>query len=124
MQTNTLFNVTGQLIFAMPPLDHSPLTQKTMNLLDYNIDPKTAFLPNPPPLNRLPAYYEPWESIMDRLNGLILAGKLRSSVLKVDKIDLVTSTEYHSSPILGRMATGLCGLDLFGPFFYYWDSQT
>lgn len=53
-------------------------------LEEYDISPKTGFLPPEPPLRRLPdPYFAPWESMMDDFNGLLLAGKLRRSVEKV-----------------------------------------
>lgn len=57
----------------------------TMRPLEYyDISVKTGFLPESPPLRRLPdGYFEPWEDMMDDFNGLLLAGKLRERVHKV-----------------------------------------
>ena len=53
-------------------------------LQDYDISPVTGFLPEAPPLQRLPnPYFEPWESAVQDLNGLLLAGRLR------ERIDMV-----------------------------------
>jgi len=53
-------------------------------LEDYGLSPETGFMPAEHPLERLEdAYYLPWERIMDRFNGLLLAGRLREAVLKV-----------------------------------------
>ncbi|KAI9017447.1 Indoleamine 2,3-dioxygenase [Gaertneriomyces semiglobifer] len=47
-------------------------------LEDYDVHPIHGFLPvDPPPMRRLPDYFEPWEEIMDDLNSLLLAGSLR-----------------------------------------------
>ncbi|KAI8841226.1 Indoleamine 2,3-dioxygenase [Chytridium lagenaria] len=66
-------------------------------LTDYGIHPQHGFLPaDPPPLRRLPAYFEPWESILDILRTLLLAGQLRDRVnkRKLELLDVsrVTST--------------------------------
>ncbi|KAJ3412937.1 hypothetical protein HDV05_008725 [Chytridiales sp. JEL 0842] len=51
------------------------------NPADYDIHPTRGFMPcDPPPLSRLPAYFEPWEKILDDLQRLLLAGRLRSLV--------------------------------------------
>ena len=53
-------------------------------LEDYGLSPDTGFMPEEHPLERLEdTYYAPWERIMDRFNGLLLAGRLREAVLKV-----------------------------------------
>jgi indoleamine 2,3-dioxygenase len=52
-------------------------------LEDYEVDVKTGFLPPTPPLRRLTAYFESWELVLDDLNSLLLAGKLRDKVRKV-----------------------------------------
>lgn len=56
-------------------------------LEDYDIDPVTGFLPRIPPLKRLPnPYYQPWEDVVDDLNGLLLAGRLRERVHEVGEV--------------------------------------
>ncbi|RUS20807.1 Indoleamine 2,3-dioxygenase-domain-containing protein [Endogone sp. FLAS-F59071] len=76
----------------MPALSISPLE-------DYDIDPITGFLPRIPPLKRLPnPYYEPWEDVVDDLNGLLLAGRLRERVHKLavlDTAELKDQREYQ-----------------------------
>jgi indoleamine 2,3-dioxygenase len=53
-------------------------------LEEYGLSPETGFMPEEHPLERLEdTYYAPWERIMDRFNGLLLAGRLREAVLKV-----------------------------------------
>ena len=72
---------------GMPPFEQLPiLPVPDFSVHDYHIDPQTGFLPNPPPLERLPLYYEPWETIMDSLNGLLLAGQLRSRVIHMPEL--------------------------------------
>jgi len=54
------------------------------DLEDYGLDPETGFMPSEAPLERLAdPYYAPWERIMDKFNGLLLAGRLREAVNKV-----------------------------------------
>lgn len=55
-----------------PSVRSSPLPRSLppLSLEDYDIDPVTGFVPsNPPLLERLPAYYEPWEKLVDILTG-------------------------------------------------------
>jgi indoleamine 2,3-dioxygenase len=55
-------------------------------LEEYDISAKTGFLPSEPPLRKLPNdYFAPWEDMMEDFNGLLLAGKLREKVHKVNK---------------------------------------
>ncbi|ORX43470.1 Indoleamine 2,3-dioxygenase [Hesseltinella vesiculosa] len=69
------------------------------SLEEYDIHPKTGFLPPEPPLRRLmDPYYEPWETMMDNFNGLLLAGKLRENIHKMPLLDhskLVAVEEYR-----------------------------
>ncbi|KAJ3335603.1 hypothetical protein HDU91_002103 [Kappamyces sp. JEL0680] len=65
------------------------------SLSDYGIDPITGFMPSPPPLWRLSAYYDPWETIMDHLNPLILSGVLRK---KVEKLPLLSIDSLVNKP--------------------------
>jgi hypothetical protein len=51
-------------------------------LEDYDL--ASGFMPAEQPLERLEdEYYAPWERIMDKFHGLLLAGRLREAVLKV-----------------------------------------
>jgi indoleamine 2,3-dioxygenase len=53
-------------------------------LEDYGLDSESGFMPSETPLERLEdGYYAPWERIMDRFNGLLLAGRLREAINKV-----------------------------------------
>ena len=55
-----------------PSVRSSPLPRNLppLRLEDYDIDPVTGFVPsNPTLLARLPAYYEPWEKLVDILTG-------------------------------------------------------
>jgi indoleamine 2,3-dioxygenase len=52
-------------------------------LSDYGIDPIRGFMPNPPPLMKLPAYFDPWEQIMQKYSIGITSGRLRKWVLEV-----------------------------------------
>lgn len=52
-------------------------------LEDYGISEKTGFLPEQPPLRRLPEYFEPWEQVVDDLSHLLVAWKLRARIDKV-----------------------------------------
>ncbi|KAI9497173.1 Indoleamine 2,3-dioxygenase [Zychaea mexicana] len=76
-----------------------PAMHQMRSLDDYDISPKTGFLPSEPPLRRLEdPYFAPWESMMDDFNGLLLAGKLRQSVHKMPLLDytrLKTVQEYR-----------------------------
>ncbi|KAI7864232.1 Indoleamine 2,3-dioxygenase [Spinellus fusiger] len=58
-----------------------------------------GFLPEEPPLRRLPnAYYAPWEDLMEDCNDLLLAGKLRERVHKLPLLEctmLETVQEYR-----------------------------
>jgi indoleamine 2,3-dioxygenase len=53
-------------------------------LEEYGLSSESGFMPAEPPLERLlDPYYAPWETLMDKLHGLLLAGRLREAVLKV-----------------------------------------
>ena len=53
-------------------------------LEDYGLDPETGFIPPEAPLERLEdPYYAPWERLLDKFHGLLLAGRLREAVLRV-----------------------------------------
>ena len=65
---------------------------KIPNLSDYNINTFTGFMPNPPPLQRLPIYYQPWELLMDHLNTLTLSGALRKKVALLPELSIENLT--------------------------------
>ncbi|KAI9295241.1 IDO-domain-containing protein [Neoconidiobolus thromboides FSU 785] len=68
-------------------------------LEDYDMNPKTGFLPATPPLKRLSdIYYEPWETLIADMKDLLLCGKYRNRILqlKVLSIDkLINLKEYQ-----------------------------
>ncbi|KAH6571481.1 hypothetical protein BASA50_000653 [Batrachochytrium salamandrivorans] len=53
----------------------------------YDIHPVTGFLSTPPPLKRLPAYFDPWEDILDNLHQLLVASALRTRVAMLSTLD-------------------------------------
>ena len=57
-------------------------------LCKYGIDPITGFMPRIPPLQRLPAYFEEWEVIMDHLNAMILTGRIKTSIQKLPVLSI------------------------------------
>ncbi|KAJ9090261.1 tryptophan 2,3- dioxygenase [Entomophthora muscae] len=58
-------------------------------LQDYDISPLTGFLPPEGPLRRLPGtYFEPWEDIMDQISALLLCGRFRARVNKLEILDV------------------------------------
>ncbi|KAJ3250854.1 hypothetical protein HDU77_006311 [Chytriomyces hyalinus] len=62
--------------------------KKIPELEDHDIHPTTGFLPSAPlPLQRLPKYYEPWEVVLDDLQRLLLAGRLRERVRAIPPLD-------------------------------------
>ena len=55
---------------------------------------KNGFLPEEPPLQRLPqAYYQPWERIMEELPELIETQRIRQ---KVDALPILDTTQLGS----------------------------
>jgi indoleamine 2,3-dioxygenase len=89
---SSLFTSRGDFsrkIMILKPKEDSqiPLLQ------DYGIDILTGFMPNPPPLRRLPAEFLAWEEIMDHLNPLIMTCKLRQ---KVDQLQLIPVDNLNS----------------------------
>ncbi|EED19669.1 Indoleamine 2,3-dioxygenase subfamily [Talaromyces stipitatus ATCC 10500] len=60
-------------------------------LSDYDIDPQRGFLPPELPLTSLPdPYYAKWETVIDKVQALILSGRIRSTVQRLP----VLSTAY------------------------------
>lgn len=83
-------------------------------LEDYGVSPKTGFLPEEPPLERLPdPYYAPWENIAADLPSLIMTKRLR---FLVDKIPLLT-TEKLKTEAEWRRACSVLGFLCHG---YVW----
>jgi indoleamine 2,3-dioxygenase len=63
-------------------------------LADYDISPKTGFLPAEPPLQILPdPYFAPWEETFEQFNGLLLASRLRQ---RVNEVRTLKDTPAHS----------------------------
>lgn len=53
-------------------------------LEDYDISPRTGFLPEESPLQRLPdPYFEPWEAAIQDLESLLLTERLRERIDEV-----------------------------------------
>ena len=50
---------------------------------EYDISEENGFLPSEPPLPRLPAQYDAWEQLLEKLNDLIKKGQLRDEVSKL-----------------------------------------
>jgi indoleamine 2,3-dioxygenase len=52
-----------------------------LNLKEFGISCRNGFLPENPPLHRLPGtYYNLWESIINRLPRLLTNGQLRAEI--------------------------------------------
>ncbi|KAM5458570.1 Indoleamine 2,3-dioxygenase, partial [Microsporum canis] len=83
------------------------------NLADYGITPQHGFLPEEPPATKLPAYYSPWETAVQNLQPLILAGRLRNTIENMP----VLSPEYLDSVPEWRRAYSILGFLLHG---YIW----
>jgi hypothetical protein len=63
-------------------------------LHEHDADVKTGFLPPQEPLQRLPAEYDAWESILDRLPELLQQKKLRECV---DSMPLLDATHLNGN---------------------------
>lgn len=59
-----------------------------MDLEKFSVSKATGFLPERPPLARLPGYYEPWETILDNLSALNNEKKIRDVVLSLPLLDV------------------------------------
>ena len=57
-------------------------------LKDYDVSPKTGFLPETLPVARLPAYYDIWENTVNVLPALLLTKRIRSVIDKFECLDL------------------------------------
>ncbi|KAI9334361.1 Indoleamine 2,3-dioxygenase [Zopfochytrium polystomum] len=83
-------NASGAPHRQLPlPLPTPALKKKTIpTLAEYGVSATSAFMPtDPPPLLRLPAYFEPWELVLDDLTSLLLANRLRRRVLALPTLD-------------------------------------
>lgn len=45
------------------------------DLKQYQVNPKTGFVPAADPLTRLPSYYQPWEQIVGQMEDLLMSGQ-------------------------------------------------
>ena len=69
-----------------------------MDLLSFNIFSRSGFLPEEPPLSRLPDHYEQWETIIDALPELLKEWKLRDKIKELPLFPVSDSwlpTEQH-----------------------------
>ena len=67
-------------------------------LAHYGLDAKSGFIPSEPPIERLEdPYYAPWERLMDKFHGLLLAGRLREAIRKVSHFALSSRMEINIS---------------------------
>ncbi|KAI8618651.1 Indoleamine 2,3-dioxygenase [Chytriomyces sp. MP71] len=75
----------------MPPVESGTKRDSRKSipqLKDYDIHPVTGFLPSDPlPLTRLPKFYEAWELVLDDLQRLLLAGRLRDKVRSLPTLE-------------------------------------
>lgn len=87
------------------------------DILSFDVDPETGFLPPQLPLERLPqAYYAPWENLVNNLPALLLASRVRPLVDKLPAL----STEQLSSPPEYRRAYMVLG---FLAHAYVWGTN-
>lgn len=87
-------------------------------LSDYDISPQTGFLPAEIPLEILPdRYYQPWETIVQNLQSLILSKRLRQMV---DALPIL-STDLLLTEAEWRRAYSLLG---FIAHAYVWGGDT
>jgi len=56
-------------------------------LQSFNIHPQTGFLPTPPPLLQLPAYFEAWEQLAHNLTPALQMGSFRELVIALPVLD-------------------------------------
>ena len=63
-------------------------------LEDYGLSATTGFLPDTVPLDRLTnSYYRPWEAIMDKLQALLLSGRLHEAV---DNLPMLSTNQLYT----------------------------
>ncbi|TID22589.1 hypothetical protein CANINC_003249 [Pichia inconspicua] len=65
-----------------------PYTYPLPRLEDYDVSPKTGFLPESLPCERLPQKYDAWENAMTVLPALLLTKRIRSVVDRFQKLDV------------------------------------
>ena len=92
----------------------------TISLLDFQISPKTGFMPAIPPLTRLPGqYFASWEDLILELPQLIKNKQLRKEVHKLPKLEF-NSTTLQSEEEWKRAYSLLCFL---GNGYIWMDGQ-
>lgn len=90
------------------------MLQPIPKLEDYDISPKTGFLPEELPLEKLEdPYYAPWEQIAQNLPALILTRNLRGLV---DKMPLLSTDHLKTEPNWRRA----CSILSFMAHGYVW----
>ena len=76
---------------------------KTLRMEDYQISATHGFLPTSPPLERLPEYYEAWESICSNLYILRIEEQLAEKVAALPALNtnqLVNEPEWRRAHVL------------------------
>ncbi|KAH6612273.1 hypothetical protein B0J18DRAFT_405203 [Chaetomium sp. MPI-SDFR-AT-0129] len=96
---------------------HDGEREVPMSLEDYAIT-RNGFLPEDPPLTRLPsAYYAPWESVMDTLSASLTKRTLRS---QVDQLPVLSAKLLAAEPEWRRAYLVL----IFLAHAYIWGGDT
>ncbi|KAK1820741.1 hypothetical protein LTR12_004767 [Friedmanniomyces endolithicus] len=86
-------------------------------LEDYDVSPTNGFLSDEPPLESLSdPYYEPWEHVINNLQGLILSKRLHEVV---DKLPILSTSRLNSTPQWRRAYSALA----FITHAYIWSSS-
>ena len=69
-------------------MDSMPVVRvRIENLADYQVDPVRGFLPARDPLDRLPAAYSVWDQLGAQVPTLLMAGRLRSTLDRLEPLD-------------------------------------
>ena len=74
-----------------------------MNLEDYQISATQGFLPFEPPLEKLPSYYEAWETICSNLYTLRINGWLEDKVARLLMLEtkhLISEPQWQRAYVL------------------------
>ena len=74
-----------------------------MRLADYQVSATTGFMPEDPPLERLPEYYNSWEDLCSNLNKLGITSNLEAKVLESPLLDtryLISEPEWRRAYVL------------------------
>lgn len=71
-------------VYVMHAMAELQAAGKALRLSDFDISPRTGFMPATPPLRRLPGdYFGPWEELMSRLPELNKSKQIRAEVHKL-----------------------------------------